>query len=584
MVVKIKMVRKKLSKSYLTIYNSSTLLWSAICALLSISYTASAQNADTSNKTTVYLTADINIFTKTDSGEISKFIGNAMFRQGTDTLYCDSVYQNRTTKIMEAFGNVRIAQQGGTEATSNYLKYNSATKTAIMQGDVTLTDGKNRLWCEDLSYNLTDKIGIYNNNGTLVADSTTVWSDRGEYNVKSHNARFTGNVVVTDPHYHTRSEDMGYNTETKLTAFYARSFVVGDSGKTVLNTSSGYMDNTSGLAYFDSHTSIWYDGQYIEADTLSYTRSTGLGYAIGNVIAIDTPHHSALYCGKAKYNRRKRTLLAIEKPVMQQVNNNDTLYIAADTFYSAPMLKDSLTGKYYAPLAFKQVTKKASNDSAASTKRKREKKKETAITTLAATADTTDADSTLPLYFTGYHHVKIFSDSMQGLCDSIVYTQYDSTIRMIYSPVLWSRNSQITGDTICMVLDSSKIKKIYVPNNAFVASIAGPEKAEIYDQVQGRTLHGYFNNNEIEQLRVYPDAEAIYYTKDDSGAYIGVSQAKSDTMQIAFKKQKIQRIMLLQDITETLTPMDKADLPNTRLSRFIWRVAERPRKKEELFD
>jgi len=198
--------------------------------------------------------------------------------------------------------------------------------------------------------------------------------------------------------------------------------------------------------------------------------------------------------------------------------------------------------------------------------------------------DTSSADTTAPIYFVGYHHVRIFSDSLQGKCDSVCYTRSDSTIRMIYAPAVWAHNSQITGDTILLHLDSSELRSLYVPNNAFLVSRSGPEKAQLYDQVQGKTLTAYFANNEITNMIVYPNAESIYFSRDDSGAYIGVDQAKSMRMRIYFKDQKITHIKQEQDPSHTMTPMDKADLPNTRLSKFKWRADERPKTKSELFE
>src|SRR5207244_843535 len=80
--------------------------------------------------------------------------------------------------------------------------------------------------------------------------------------------------------------------------------------------------------------------------------------------------------------------------------------------------------------------------------KKRKKKSGDIVQAPPIAVDTTAADTTAPLYFIGYHHVLIFSDSLQGRCDSIVYTRADSLIRMIYKPIAWAHNSQITGDTI----------------------------------------------------------------------------------------------------------------------------------------
>ncbi len=553
-----------------------------ICCLLA-GHAAYAQK-DTADKITIHILRNrVVTFTHTDTGDYFRFIGDVVMQQGTDTLYCDSLYQNKTTNILQAFSNVRIAQADGTQGMCEYLQYVSAKKEALMMGNVELTDGKNRLWCDELTYNLGSKIGEYNNTGTLQADSTIVTSNRGVYNVKSKDAHFYGNVIVKDPQYHTKSQDMLYNTGTKMTKFFAPSLVVGDSGRTILQTSSGYYDNENGIAGFDKPSSVWYDGRYIEADSLYYNKKQGLSYAYGHVIAVDTEHHSTLYCGKTIYYTRKRVMWALIKPVLQTANGKDTLYVRADTFYSAPMVK-AQPGKKPAMIADSVVAPvKANAVTAKEDKKGRKKKKEPEVANVAVD-DTAVADSTAPLYFCGYHHVRIFSDSLQGVCDSIVYTETDSTIRMIYSPIVWARKSQVTGDTIMMTLDSNKINSIYVPNNAFVVSLSGPEQSNMYDQVQGKTLKGLFKNNEITDLNVFPNSEAIYYAKDDSGAYIGVSQAKSERMRIFFNDQKITRILFTRDVHQTLTPLQKADLPNTRLSRFRWIPERRPMSKEELFD
>ncbi len=653
-----------------------------LCLLLpAISF---AQQKDTANTTTVELSAD-NVFGfKTDTGDVSRFIGNAVFHQGTDTLYCDSLYQYKPSNIIEAFSNVKIAQAGGTQGKSDYLKYMSNEKQAYMHGNVSLTDGKNDLRTEDLNYNLGTKIGTYDNGGILHNDSTNVTSRSGVYNVTTKVVRFTGNAVITDPEYTIHSEDMEYHTETKVTQFYAKSTVVSDSGKNILTTKNGTYDGKKGVAHFTGHSTIWNDGEYIEGDSLDYSKITGYGLANGNVVCIDTAHKSTLYCGHAEYFHKSRVLWASIKPVMQQVNGTDTFYMRADTFYTAPMVKQTLEKSKPKPkvkkrddddmpvndttMADRAAIKKAAAKAAKQKmdtvvtiganritveedtfgwwKTSPEKlalrypkpKKDTLIDSLLlkpkpepafvwvvpvgpkfrkadmlamkvaiepevqptpppapkkgkkkkgmpaiAATDSATADTTAPMYFIAWNHVRLFSDSMQGKSDSLVYTRSDSTIRMINDPIAWAHNSQITGDTILLHLDSSELKDVYVPNNALVVSQSGPPKADLFDQVQGKTLTAYFANNAITHMVVVPDAECIYYSKDEQNAYMGVQQASSVRMLIFFEDQNIVNIKLLQDIHQVVTPMDKVDIPNTRLSRFKWLPELRPKDKEELF-
>jgi lipopolysaccharide export system protein LptA len=668
-----------------------------------IRFNAHGQKTDTSDKIRINIINTLEgQYFKTDSGEFRKFIGDVILTQGTDTLYCDSVIQNSSTKNFEAFSNVRIIQQGGTEGRSDYLKYTSDKKLAYMRGNVTLTDSKNRLWSEDLTYDLGTKTGVYEHGGTLQSDSTIVRSIAGVYNVKSGDARFTGNVVVTDPKYKIWSRDLGYNTESKVETFFDSSIVTSDSGKSILSTSRGTYDSKNVVAHFTGPSWIWNDGQYIKADSMHYNKTSGYGFAIGHVISIDTTQHATIYCGRADFFRKQKVLWAIIKPVMQFANGKDTFYMRADTFYSAPMVKmlskypafrmprdtvpevkDSLTtlsrpdsmtvhardtvgvakgGKLQLqkgnikgsgiildttgtdkkviadPTAYKKAipdtTVMPDEENAIKSKtgrksRKQKKVKDTAsapelveqehkpdtIWVLPAvkyrlsdffkdsftvrsdsrpksknakangfsSTDTTMADTTAPMFFTGYHHVLIFSDSMQAKCDSVVSTRSDSIIRMIYSPIAWAHSSQITGDTILLQLDSNSVKCMYVPDNSFVASQSGPDKAQLWDQIQGKTLTAFFKNNTVHKMIVNPEAESIYYSKDDKGAYIGVNEASSDLMRIYFGAEKISKIKFEKDVKQTMTPLEQADLPNTKLGRFKWLIDQRPKSKEELF-
>ncbi|MGN6566695.1 MAG: OstA-like protein [Flavipsychrobacter sp.] len=546
-------------------------------AVLLFSIHAFGQKTDTTKKVNIDI-IHTTLFQSitTDSGTINKFIGDVQLKQGETLLFADSVYMNTATNNLEAFSHARIEQPGGTEALGDYMRYTSSKKLAYLKGNVSLTDGKAKLWCEELTYDVGTKIGVYTQGGTLQNENTIVTSNEGTYNVHTKDARFTHDVIITDPEYNINSDDLGYNTDSKLVTFYSCSVLV--SGKSTLHTCDGTYDSKNEIAHFQGHSSVMNDDQYIEGDKLDYNKLTGYGNATGHVIVIDTTQHTTMYCGHAEYFKKKKILWATIKPVLKQVNGKDSLFIRADTFYSAPIPKK---------IDSAQQGRKVKTEKLASKKTKKKtvapEKEQRPDIHIALAEDTTEADSSAPRYFIGYHHVLIFSDSMQGKCDSISYTQSDSNIRMIYKPIVWSRTSQITGDTIILHMDSSKLKSIYVPNNATVISQSGPAKAKMFDQVQGKTLMGYFKNNEITNMIVKPNAEVIYYSKDDKGAYLGVQEAQSEKLRILFDNQQINRILFEQDVHQKLTPMEQADIPNLKLSRFKWLIDERPKSKEELF-
>lgn len=485
-------------------------------------------------------------------------------------LTCDSAYLNMVTNNMEAFGNVRIIQPGGTQVTSDYLRYTGNKKLAYLNGNVSLTDGKNNLWSEELTYDLNSKTGTYINGGTLESETTTLSSNAGTYNTQSKDARFTGEVLVSDPKYNVTSEDLGYNTNSKVVTFFGPSVVTND--KSELRTSNGVYDTKNEIAHFTSRSTMQQESQTITGDKIDYNRVTGFGKASGNVIVIDTAKKSTLWSGFATYNEIDQRLFATENPVLLHVNGKDSLYIAADTFYSAPeRSKTSADSSSPNPKPHTQNPKPKNSNP----------KLQTPKANLQT--PTEKADSTTPRFFIGYHHVRIWSDSLQGICDSISYSQHDSLLKMMGSPVAWSKESQITGDTILLYVDSSSIKRLFVPNNALVVSRSGPAKAQLFDQVQGKTLTGYFKKNKLDFLVVFPEAESIYYSKDDNGAYLGVAQAEGERMKVFFEDSKIKKILIEQEPKQKLTPMGKANLPAMRLSRFQWLEDKRPKNKEELF-
>lgn len=685
-------------KAFIQIIIKSILLLSMLFTCFNVQ--AQLYGTDTLNSKPnqiLILDNDYGEYLKNDSSSVNKLIGNVKLLHGSDTLYCDSAYFYTQRNGVEAFGSVLIRQLDGTEASADYMRYNGKTKVVYMRADgfndVQLFDGKtNTLWSKEIDYNMATKVGKYRKRGFLQTETTVLESDLGEYNLKSKEARFKGNVIVTDPEYKAVSEDLGYNTDTKIARFFAPSVVTND--KSILQTSNGVYDTKNRTSHFVNRSSILNEGQYIEGDTLDYNRNSGYGYAIGNVIAIDTGMKSILYCGRADYNEIHKTLLAYEKPLMRKTDGKDSLFIKADTFYTAPdptkpgvlsaqdslqktanelisaigadstlalgdstkmlvdsalkvvdsvvaqdtavadslslipdgtfemdmptdtaQLKDSFSMDAVRQMQALDSIPAPVNDSAAVSRLKNkmdqivynkrnvennrlstEPADTTNVTTSAMKLKALDSasvnyhntpeepDTSGPRYFAGYHHVLIYSDSLQGKCDSIRYSQVDSFLRMYQAPVLWPRNGELLGDVILMKTDSNKLKQVIVPKNAIMINRSGPEQAQMYDQIQGETINGYLTNNSLDSMIAEPNASSIYFIKDEDSAYVGSSEAKSETIKVLFEKEEINKIYYLKDVNQKTTPMKDVNPSGLHLERFLWREEERPKTLEEFLN
>lgn len=569
---------------------------------------------DTGNTVAInILNARTFISTQTDTGEaLNKLIGDVVLNQGGTQMFCDSAYLDVQRNNVEAFGNVRIIQPGGTEVESDYLRYTGNTKMAYLRGAVALTDGSSNLWSEVMTYDLGKKFGTYEDDGTLQSGETVLSSKRGNYNLKTKDARFFGDVIVNNPRYDVVSDDLGYNTGRKFVTFYGPSVVTNDQSEMRTNGSASAgctYDEAREVAHFITRSSIWSSDQYIEADTMDYDRGTGFGLARGEVYALDTAQGVTLWSRYAAYNEKLNTLLAAIKPVLRRVSGVDTVYMAADTFFSAPdVFREEVGGRREEvggriarndstardTIAVKRVPVKGEKAVAQKTRASTALPQSDTLsrtppailepmTPRIAPGDSTSADTAKARYFIGYRDVRVFADSLQAICDSIRYTQRDSSLRLIRDPVAWSRAGQITGDTIVIVSDSSEIKSLWVPNNAFIVSRSGPEKAKLFDQVQGKTLRGFFEKGDLTEMVVWPAAESIYFVTDDDGAYVGMDEAQGERMRIFFGESKITRILVEQNPKHVMNPMRTPGITGLRLSRYTWREEERPKSVGELF-
>jgi hypothetical protein len=234
---------------------------------------------------------------------------------------------------------------------------------------------------------------------------------------------------------------------------------------------------------------------------------------------------------------------------------NDSIYIAADTLLSSKMVSKP----------------SVKTDSAAV------KMKDTMRT--AKELNVKEADSIR--FFQAYRHVRIFSDSLQGVCDSLYYSAEDSTFRMYTDPIVWSTNNQLFGDTIYMTTRNKKPDQLYVFENGFAISRT---RENFYNQIRGNRINGGFANGEIEFMRAKGNAESVYYLQDDDSAYIGMNYAKADAITMLFGKEGLKRVSWVNAVEGTNFPMSQIPEDKKQLRSFRWIDGRRPKSRLELFE
>jgi len=196
--------------------------------------------------------------------------------------------------------------------------------------------------------------------------------------------------------------------------------------------------------------------------------------------------------------------------------------------------------------------------------------------------DTVNNSDTTIRYFLAFHHVKIFNDSLQSICDSLFISSKDSVFRLYYDPVLWSGNTQIAGDTMFLYTEKKQPKRLYVFERGLIVNRT---KEGFFNQMTGKTINGYFVDGKIDYMRVRgSQSESIYYMQDDDSAYIGMNRASGDVIDLYFKNQDLKKVLFINSIQGTLYPMGQIPEDQKRLKSFKWLEDKRPKNKAELFE
>jgi lipopolysaccharide export system protein LptA len=178
-----------------------------------------------------------------------------------------------------------------------------------------------------------------------------------------------------------------------------------------------------------------------------------------------------------------------------------------------------------------------------------------------------------------YRNVRIFKSNLQMIADSAYYGYADSVIRTFGRPIIWSQGSQLSADTVYLILKNQKIENVLFEKNAFIVNTQ--LDSSHFNQVKGRKITGYFENNKLDRVYVDGNAESIYYTVEEN-EYTGMLRSLSSRIKIKFEDNEMTDIFSIRKPENTYYPIGKIPQGTDILEGFIWRPEFRPKSKEEI--
>jgi lipopolysaccharide export system protein LptA len=545
--------------------NSKLIYFLISSFVLIAAQTAWSQPADTTKKVEILPGARKLEFLKiNDSTELQIIVGNVKLKQGKTLFYCDSCVINNSSHVFEAFGHVHINDADTANAYSDYLRYLTDKRIAYMQKNVRLTDGKATLTTDNLEYDTDTKLGIYTNGGRVVNKKSVLTSLEGYYYTDLKDIYFKKNVELKDPAYFLKADSLLYNTESEVARFIAQTFIRDSSNRTI-ETREGYYDTRNRKAEFGQRPIIVDGPRRYTGDRVVTNDSTHTSQITGNAVIVDTAQGTTIIGGVIIANNNTESFLAFNKPLMIVKQEKDSIYITADTLFSARLSDLYGTGDSLHKDSTKTVNKGDRTVKKDDTKLK----------------DSTDR------YFEAFYHVRIFSDSVQSVCDSVFYSFKDSVFRLFKDPVVWSKDNQVTGDTILLFTKNKKADRFKVFENSLLVSKV---QAEFFNQIKSARMDGYLTDGSIDSVRARGFAECIYFIQNEDSSFTGVNQSNSDIIDIYFgmdstgKEKQLHRVVFRSAVKGTLWPMHAKTPEELRLRNFKWLADRRPKTKYELYE
>jgi lipopolysaccharide export system protein LptA len=541
-----------------------------------------------------------------------KLKGQVVMQQKDARLFCDSAILDIFDNIY-AKGNVVIKQGDSTSIFADSLTFHGFTRIADLYSKVILVNGEKKLFTEKLNYNLNTKVATYNTKATLVDPRTQLTSRRGTYNVATNQAFFKEQVLVVDHDFDLKTDTLKFDTKNNIATFLAPTLIyMKDSSQ--FYTEGGYYDLKKDDAKFTKSPQYKKNAQTAIADTMLYDGKTTIIRLIGNATTEDAARKARastiiynrkteesflqgnahfedekqnvnsdtiIYSGKTKtYATRGRSKIVNEKQILEadfvDFDSKDSVGIAkGNVFWQDTSAKTTLRCD---SMAYNQRTdyiKAGGGRPILTSLIDGDTLWLRADTIITFKPNPTDTFRTM----LAYYKVRMFKKNFQSVCDSLSYTQQDSLFKFYKDPIIWSDTSQLTADTMRMLLKDKKLDRVFMRQNAFIIN----SKDELYfNQIKGRDITAIFENDNLRRMNVDGNAESVYYVLDDSQAYMSVNKMVCSSMIVLFGDNKVEGIRFFTQPKATMTPMKQADHNALKMKGFKWDEKRRPKSLKDL--
>lgn len=483
-------------------------------------------NAQQKSKARIHiLHADRSEYDDNINSEADRLIGDVVMRHDSTYFYSDSAYFNDKSQLFRGYSHVHIKVNDSTDIFCDSCKYLGETKLVELFSNVILKDDSTILRTNYMTYDRERHLATYPHHGTIDRNDKHLISEKGYYHDDTEMAFFRNDVVVTTPKYQMFTDSLAYEIQKEMMTFFSPTKIINEDY--VLDGNHGWYDGINDVVYLDRYAKITNKEYSISARSMFYDKKIEFAKAIDNVMITDTVNEAMVFGNYAEIWKKLGKGYVTDSVRALYYGEEDTLFLHSDTLY----------------VYMDTVEKKLSRAFA-------------------------------------YYNVRFFRNDIQGKCDSLSFTVSDSTARMRGLPVIWAEKSQLSGDSINIVVSNEAIDSVLLYPNGFIIQ---QDTIEGFNQIKGKKITAYFNDNDIDHVYNEGNAETAYWIREEDGTLVGVNFSQSPSMDIKIEKREISRIKYFKKTTETIYPKEKMKPGMELLKGFIWQEEIRPKDRLDIF-
>ncbi|SDC76897.1 OstA-like protein [Algoriphagus faecimaris] len=448
-----------------------------------------------------------------------RLYGDVRMKNQSTLINCDSAHFYRSQNMAKLYGRVFIEDLEDSVTTrSAYADYDGNTKLAKLRTNVVMTNGETTLYTDYLDFDRLANVAIYFNEGKVVDSTNVLTSVKGRYEINLERITFTEDVILVNPEYTMKTNDLVYLTIPKTAETQGLTNLIAEDG-TTLDALKGSFYDTQNKQFRFFEGTVETEDRRVRADELIYRELEAYYEGKKRVAVYNKKREVEVFGDVGKYWENQGYSQVNGNALVRKYFEKDTLFMLADTLISQDNEIDSVQ------------------------------------------------------YLLAFHSVRLIKKDLAGIADSLVYNYSDSTIQLFQDPVLWNQKNQLTADSMAFYLVNEELDRAILKEKAFSVMT---DTLQNFNQMKGRKMTAYFEEGEINQLFIEGNGESLYYALEGDTLTQGVNRTLSATVRLSFQDGAIRKVNYGVKPDGRFIPVQETDEKSSRLEGFIWREEEKP--------